>query len=212
MKLIVYTAAIGETDTVQAPAVIDPQVEYVCFSDRPCPAPYERIAVPTEADGTPASRFYKILASHPRLQQAEATLWHDASYRLTSALDWARKELLWANAIAMRHPRRDRIEDEAIAIARWGHVTTTRALALVAEYRAAGFHAQELTSGGLIARRVSPQMTEMNARWWAEVQRWHYRDQACLDYVAWATNVGIAHVSGTVRNNPYAAWRVPVAA
>ncbi|MEO8678156.1 MAG: hypothetical protein ABI665_03865 [Vicinamibacterales bacterium] len=213
MRLIVYTAAIGgETDTVQAPDVIDPTVRYLCFSDRPCVAPYEWLEVPTPADGSLPSRRVKVLADHPALQDADATLWHDASYRLTGSLQWAIEGFERADIVAMRHPKRTRIEEEAVAIARWGYVTVAEALRVVREYRLAGFVSDALTSAGLLGRRCSAAMTRLNATWWQEVQRWRGRDQASFDYAAWVAGVTVGYVPGTVRQNPYAAWRTAVPA
>lgn len=210
--MIVYTAAIGETDTVQAPTVVDPDVRYLCFTDRPCPSPYERIAVPTSTDGTPSSRVFKVLAMHPLLRDAAITVWHDASYRLLTDLSWARRAMASADLATMRHPRRDRIEEEAVAISRYRYVTIQRALELVQEYRAAGFLGKTLSSAGLIVRKISPVVAEFNARWFEEVQRWGWRDQASFDYAAWCAGATVQHLSGVVRHNPYAEWRVPVAA
>lgn len=207
MRLIVYTSAIGDTDAVRAPTVIDPTVEYLCFSDRICPVPYEWIRVPTAEDGTPPARRLKVLASHPRLVDA-ATLWHDASFRLTSDLTWAREALIASDLAAMWHPRgRQDIEAEAVAIARYGYVTIERAQALVAAYRLAGFKGTGVTSGSLIARRAGPAVRAFNRTWWREVEQWHYRDQGSLDYAAWVADLRVLHVPGTVKENPYASWR-----
>jgi len=208
MRLIVYTAAIGETDAVRPPVVVDPSVRYLCFSDRPCPEPYEWVRVPTEADGTPASRRIKVLADHPLLREADATFWHDASFRLLGNLDWVLRGLETADVVALRHPRRQTIEAEGVAIARYGYVTTTEAAVLVEGYRAAGYVDIALTFGGLIGRRGSPTVQAFNRAWWVEVQRWRFRDQASLGYAAWLAGASIAYVPGTPRDNPFAVWRV----
>lgn len=214
MRLIVYTAAIGETDAVRVPAVIDPSVRYLCFSDKPCPEPYEWIRVPTTDDGTPASRRVKVLAEHPELDGAEATFWHDASFRLTSDLQWVKSAMDTADVVALRHPRRNTIEAEGVAIARYGYVTTAEAASLTAGYRSDGYSDSGLTFGGLIGRRQSVTVRGFNRFWWAEVMRWRFRDQASLGYAAWRASAGISYVPGTPRQNPYAEWRVrnPVAA
>lgn len=209
--LTVYTVAIGaDTDVVQAPEWVDSTVRYVCFSDRSCPAPYEWIDVPTEVDGTPASRRYKVFANHPVLEAADATLYHDASYRLRGSLDWLRAGLLDADLVAMRHPRRTLIEDEAVQIARYGYVTVEEGRQLVAEYRAAGYLGVTITSAGLLGRRQSEKMRRFNVIWWAQIQRWRYRDQASVDYAAWLAGLVTEHVPGSIRDNRYAVWRQPV--
>lgn len=212
MSLIVYTAALGETDAVQAPEVVHPGVRYLCFSDRPCPAPYEWIhAEPTDHPAL-ASRVFKVRADHPRLLGASMTLWHDAAYRLIGTLDWVTQVLQRAELAGMAHHRHTRIEDEAIAIADRGFIRVRRAWKIVCQYRAAGFAGETaVTMGGLLARRVCPKVQQFSALWWREVERWQGRDQASLDYAAWRAGISVAHLSGWLRQNPYAAWRAVAA-
>lgn len=207
MKIVVFTAAFGETDTVRAPLVIDPSVEYLCFSDRPCVAPYQWIPVTPAAEPMRAARRIKVLADHPRLAKADLTLWHDASYRLLRRLSWVERGLRAADLLALRHPRRARIEDEALAIARWGYVTIPEAQALVAEYRRAGFMADVVTATGLLARRMSAAVRRFNQIWWQEIQRWGGRDQGSSDFAQWRAGLRTRHLLGTIRENRYAAWR-----
>ncbi len=206
MTVTVFTAALGTTDTVRAPLEVDPAVRYLCFSDRPVVQPYEWIQTEPTDDPRSASRKLKILADHDELQ-ADLTLWHDASYQLHRALSWVRDGLKNADMVALRHPRRNRIEDEAPIVAKYGYLTIDLALAHVARYRDEGFTENVLTSGGLLARRVSAKMQRFNTVWWGEVQQWGGRDQASLDYSAWREHVRILHLHGTVRLNAYAGWR-----
>jgi hypothetical protein len=211
--LIVYTAAIGDTDAVQAPELVVPGVRYLCFSDRPCPAPYEWIRVERTSDPALASRVVKVLATDPALQGASITLWHDAVYRLMGPLDWVPQMLEQSELIGLAHHRHRRIEDEAIAVADRGFVGVRRAWKLVCQYRDRGFAGEQaVTMGGLLARRICPKVQQFNAIWWHELQRWNGRDQASLDYAAWAAGLSIRHLSGWMRENPYAEWRREVAA
>lgn len=208
MSVVVFTAMFGTTDMVRPPLVVDSSVQYLCFSDRPVSvAPYECIVMPASTTPMLSARRVKILADHPRLLDADVTLWHDASYRLRRNMSWLRRGLRRADLVAMRHTRRTRIEDEALVIARYGYVTPTQGQALVAGYREAGFGLDQLTTTGLLGRRVSVEMAQFNALWWAEAQRWNGRDQASVDYVAWRTQIRVACAPGTVRNNRYATWR-----
>ncbi len=212
MILVVFTAAIGVTEPVRAPHVVDPTVQYLCFTDRPeaVPAPYEVIVVPSTESPRTASRRIKILADHPRLVAAEATLWHDASYRLTRTLRWVGHGLTRADLVGLRHPRRTLIEVEGAVIARYGYLSPEDAQRHVARYRAEGFAGTSITSSGLLARRVSPVMRACNACWWTEVSTcWGGRDQASLDYAAWRVGARIRHAPGSIRANRYAQWRVP---
>ncbi len=212
MTLTVFTAAIGRTEPVQRPESIDPAVRYLCFSDRKCPKPYVWIEVPHLENGRTASRRIKVLADHPALQETDATLWHDASYRLSGSLDWVRDALRTGDVVALENIRRTRLEDEVIAIARYGYVTLREGLALIAGYRREGFVSRALSHGGLLGRRRSATVQTFNQTWWAEVERWNGRDQASLDYAAWRTGVSVAYVPGTIKANDFAAWRPQVVA
>jgi len=212
MTMVVFTAALGATDQLRPPAVIEPGVRYLCFTDRPCPAPYERIDTPTTADPKFAARHVKVLADHPLLTSADATLWHDASYRLLCLPSALLRRLNHYDAVAMRHPRRKHIEAEAVAIARWGYVTLAEGAAIVAGYRSDGFSANVLSCTGLLGRRVSPAMQRFSRLWWAEVERWRGRDQGSVDYAAWRAGISIGYVKGTIKDNGFASWRVPAEA
>lgn len=207
MRLVVFTSAVGDTDAVRPPLVVDAGVRYLCFSDRPCPAPYEWMPVDPAELPLAAARRVKVLADHPVLRSAHATLWHDASYQLTASIAWVAAGLKRADALALRHPRRGSIEAEAPMIARYGYVPLEVAYAHVHRYRADGFLDNVLTVSGLLARCVSPVTESFNRLWWDEVQQWGYRDQGSLDYAAWKAGLRIAHLDGTIKDNAYASWR-----
>lgn len=204
---VVFTAALGETDTVRAPLAVDPAVRYLCFSERPAVAPYEWIRTDPTDHPQMAARRIKILADHPVLQAADLTLWHDASYMLTRTLRWLGKGLADWDLLALRHPRRARIEDEAVAIARYGYLAPDAAQAHVARYRSAGFTENVVTTSGLMGRRVSPLVSAFNTVWWSEVEQWNGRDQGSIDFSAWRAGLRVRHMDGTVRHNKYAVWR-----
>lgn len=209
MRIVAYTARFGDTDALRPPTVIDPRVRYLCFSDTPCSVePYEWIRMPRAADPRLAARRLKVLADHPLLTATRLTVWHDASYAWTVS-----PRVLCgpvpddAEVFAMQHPRRFQIEQEAIAIARYGYLPIEVAEAYVAGYRAEGFMVDVLTASGLLGRRRTARTAAFNAHWWAEVLRWKGRDQGSIDYAAWKAGLSIHHVPGTIRENPYASWR-----
>lgn len=209
MKVVAYTARFGETDPLRAPETIDPRVRYLCFSDTPCTVePYEWIRMPRAANPRLAARRLKVLADHPLLTAARLTFWHDASYALKTSPRWMfRLVPAQAQLFAMQHPRRFQIEQEAVAIARYGYLSAELAAEYVAAYRAEGFTDDVLSCSGLLGRRQSETTTAFNALWWTEVQRWNGRDQASIDYAAWKAGAVLYHAPGTIKINPYAAWR-----
>lgn len=206
--LIVYTAVIGDTYPVCRPTKIDPDVRYICFSDQPCAAPYEWIETAPAPTAKLAAKRVKILADHPALADATLLLWHDSGYRLTGSLRWVARAVRKADLAMMRNPRRHQLEHEGVAIARYGYVTEAQASERIGKYRNRGFPDWPISSGGLVVRKVTPEMSAFNACWWKETtSAWGGRDQGSLDYAAWNTGLRIAHLAGTIKDNPYAIWR-----
>lgn len=214
---VIFTTILGQTDRLKAPAVrrwgtAISQLRFVCFTDRDdliCP-PYEMVRIdPSPLGPQLTSRMIKICADHPALGSPQISLWHDAAFQLTVDPRVAvRQALAGADMLALRHPHRDRIEDEADACARLGFAPRAVLEAQVAAYRATGWVDQSrITSTGYCLRRHSPAMTAFNQRWWAEVALWTYRDQLSVDYaLSLHPTVRVAYLTGHYRRNPYAKW------
>jgi hypothetical protein len=209
MTVIVFTCVLGDTDPLRS-CRATPGVRYLCFADREMNVPpYQIIRYEAGPLGPRlASRKLKILADHPALAAADVTLWHDAAYQLhCNPLTLATGALLEHDVVAMRHPHRNRIEDEAAVIARLGYMPRETLTAQIASYRAAGFTDQRaITSTGFCFRRRTPAVLAWQTLWWAEVARWGYRDQMSVDYALWRTGVTINYIPGHYRDNPHARW------
>jgi hypothetical protein len=208
--ITVYTAMIGDTDTLRAPTVYDPAVRYVCFTDRArVPDPYVRVDVRVAPGADPRllARRIKILGD-PALGAPAITLWHDAAYRLRSIpseiLEREFSDEL--DLVALRHPDRTQIEDEAREIARLGLMPADVLAGQVATYRAAGFTQTAITSTGFCVRRQTPRVHAFNQVWWAEVERWGWRDQMSVDFAIWRAGIRVGYLFGHYRHNPYADW------
>lgn len=210
-SLTVFTTVLGQTDTLRPPAIIHPAIRYVCFLDhpQPLPAPYIPVYIDSQQDGAATlSRRLKILADHPLLGTPDVTLWHDAAYQLLSdPYAVLATTLADADVLAMQHPHRTQIEDEAAVIARLGYMTAETLAAQIVTYRADGFPVQScITSTGYCLRRMTPTVRAFNRRWWDEVAHWGWRDQMSVDYAIWKTGVRLAYIPGHYRDNPYALW------
>jgi hypothetical protein len=181
------------------------------LSDTPqAAAPYECVRVEDreQLGARLLSRRLKILVNHPSLDHPDAVLWHDAAFRMD--YDPVRLVEEWLTAdvhvLAFKHPHRTQIEEEAVAIAKWGWVPLETLQAQVATYRAEGFRQTMITSTGLCLRRLTPQVRAFNALWWAEVRRWGWRDQMSVDYAIWKAGLTLRYIPGHYRDNSYCKW------
>lgn len=211
MKVTAFTCLVGDTpDELRAPTVVNPAVRYVVLADRDVQVgPYECVRVDDEQalGGRLLSRQVKILADHPALGEPDVTLWHDAAFRLDcDPLALAERSLETSPMLALRHPHRDQIEDEAHAIARHGYAPLDRLLAQAAAYRREGFKQQAITSTGLCLRRHTEQVRTFNSIWWSEVAAWCWRDQMSVDYSLWKAGLRPTYIEGHYRRTPFATF------
>jgi hypothetical protein len=221
MRVVAFTCLVGSTpDTLRVPGFISPSVRYVCLSDRKSsPHPYKHVPVTVPGTGRHAAALYarqlKILADHPALGDADIILWHDAAFQLHADPALVARQALRGHPeldmVAFAHPDRTQIEDEAVAIAKCEYADLARVKAQAAHYRAQGWTQQTvITSTGYSLRRRTDKVEAFNRFWWAEVERWCWRDQMSVDYSLWKTGVRCGYIPGHYRDNPYAKWhKVP---
>lgn len=206
MNLVVYTALIGPGWKLHDPAVIEDGVRYVAFTDHDHRSSvWEIVRVTTNGDPRIQSRLLKtkpwLLFPH-----ADASLWLDSKFRLAiEPRRWAEGWLHMWDFVALRHPDRDRIEDEAQAIAQLGKAPLAQVEAQVNRYRGKGWTDQKaITSTGLCLRRHSKTVIDHGNLWWDEIREHGWRDQMSVDYCAWETGLRIGYFPGHYRDNPYA--------
>lgn len=211
MRIAVYTSITAAKDTLKAPR--DPSgADFILFSDQPplahddpaaasCWKP--RPACNLFADPRRNSRAPKLLA-HQYVPDYDFSLWIDGSFRLlVSPRDLVEKHLGAADIALFRHTTRVCIYDEAEICANLRLDDPAIIAAQVAKYRLEGFPAKQgLNEGGVILRRHGPLMERFNDAWWSEYCRRSCRDQLSLNYVLHKLGVRLAHLPGTVLNNP----------
>jgi len=220
VTVAVFTTVLGTTDPLRPPSSVNRQARYYCFADRETRVrPYEWVPVrihqephqPYDHAARLASRQLKILANDPAMNSPDIVLWHDAAFQLRcDPVALAHEMPPETDMVAFRHPHRDRIEDEAVAIARLGYMTEAVVKAQVAAYREGGFRNQTtITSTGFSLRRCTDRVRTFNQLWWDEILRWGWRDQMSVDYAIWKTGLVAEYITGHYRDNPYARWFAP---
>jgi len=135
---------------------------------------------------------------------APASAWIDGSVRVTSA-SFAAEALALADPVAQfAHPDRDCIYDEAAVSAGIGKYAAEPVGAQAACYRIAG-HPEHwgLWAATVIARRHTPQVVALGARWTAEVDRWSFQDQVSEPYVLRNLGLRPAILPGNYRSNEW---------
>lgn len=190
-RIVAFTAIAGNYDTLRIPRMLDPEIDYVCFSDTPRsdlglfeirPLPYRH------ADPVRAARFVK---THPHLlfPDHDIAIWMDATVIIASDMKPLVARLVAANGVAggIPHPRRHDIYDEAYLCARARKDDLVTIAAQVARYLATG------VPNGLAVPDSSFMIWNLRHAaaapvldsWWSEIETGSRRDQISISYAFW---------------------------
>lgn len=205
--MIVYTTVFGSTKPLHEP--LNPgKTRFVCFTDQAIRSEHwEIIEVPRLPFPSRECRRLKIL-SHIVFPQATATLWMDSNFTLlvdpAQLLKWFDGEM-----VTFRHPHRNRISDETLAIIRFQKAVPEQVMSQLAAYQSDGFDTESnpqlhISAGGFLLRRHTEAIKRFNEAWHHEVQTKTLRDQMSIDYCAWKIGIEIRHFAHTHLDNPYA--------
>lgn len=207
IPVIVYTCVFGVTDDLHEP--LNPgNARYVCFTDHDNIKSDVWDIVRCESTGNPmrACRMYKqrpfeVFGKH------DVTLWTDAHIQLVVDPDY----LCTTHPnqfVGFKHPKRQRIKDEAEAILRGRKAADHEVLSQLKAYQDDGWDTDSnpqiaITNGGFLLRRDTPSMREFGEMWHHEVQTRCLRDQMSLDYCAHKTGVDPDHFPLSIFRSPY---------
>lgn len=184
------------------------EVDWVLVTDHePTAAHGWRVVVEPQPD-VPPNRAAKAPKFEPwKYTDAPASIWIDASFRVTSP-DFAAEALAYAKPIAQfTHPWRDCLYAEAVEIAALGKDPEGVAAWQTKRYREAGHPVGwGLWASGVIARRHSAAVKRMGAAWAHEVASGSARDQVSQPFVLREAKLRPASLPGTHLANKWLAY------
>jgi hypothetical protein len=205
-RIAVYTAIVGDYDCLKIPALVDPECDYYCFTDRDIS--WQNVWVRRDItwrhpDPVRASRYIK---HNPQIYFADydCSIWLDANLQLNCSP----QELMpvtcdsWDLAL-WHHPYRDCVYAEADQCVREHKDDPATIRAQMQRYRSEGFpeHAGLIECNVLVRRHNSPAMVELASAWWDEIVRGSRRDQLSFNFVARQRNLCIRHIGEGGRNS-----------
>lgn len=208
--IAIITAIYDRYDTLK-PAL--PQkgttVEWVCVTDEPgLPDEYLGWKIIHEPRLIHANRAAKRPKYRPwEYTQADASVWIDASFRITSDR-FAAEAMSYADPIAQFvHPWRDCLYTEASASADLFKYAGEPVREQAAHYRELQ-HPERwgLWATGVIARRHTEPVRELGGMWTEETHRWSFQDQISQPYVLRLTGLRPDLLPGTHFANPWLSY------
>jgi len=200
MKLAVYTAIADGYDTLKAPRIKIPGVDYYCFTE-PCSIVAEawsRRDLAPEIDQSAATRNrYAKMLPHLLLPDYDASIYVDGNIEvLGNVMELARRALAFGNVALYDHPVRIDPYSEAIECARIGFDWNRRIRVQMDRYRRAGMprNVGLLEANIIIRAHNTERVIRAMESWWREWQDGVKRDQLSLMYVLWKENVSVCRL------------------
>lgn len=202
---VVFTTIFGASDSLKkAPSGAS---RCVCFVDDP--GIYAGETRGWELVQHPAANprreaWHLRCIPHVLFPEARKSVWIDASFTLTD-LDKLLLDSAGHPLSGLKHQARKNCYEEGreiIRIGQWDAVPVEKQLD---QYRREGYHEDRLTIACILVREHTPSVARFNDLWDAEIQA-HPGDntQLSLDYCAWKTGIGVHHLTGVRKDNPYA--------
>ena len=208
--LVCFTAILGGFEQLR-PVTNPGDARWVAFTDHPPadPVGWEVWPVP-EPSGDPrrVARRYKVLC-HRWFPDDDVWLWLDGAVQLRVTPETVADALLdGADIGAFRHPGRNCAYTEADRCIQKGKDTATILNGQKAAMRAAGFpEGWGLVETGLLARRNTEAVRQLNDTWWLEIKRHSVRDQISLPFVCRQKGLELKAVNGSLVNHPWVDYR-----
>lgn len=206
MRVVVYTAIVGDGDTLRPPLCEQPaDISFVCFTDRkfPDPGPWDvRPVSHFVRDPRRTARWHKI-NSHLLFPQYDVSVWVDGSLQLRVAADKLAAQALAGHNVlaAFKHPERDCTYAEHLACRRLRKDDPLVMQRQMDHYKFLGYPPHNgLAETGCVVR--TPAAADFEREWWATLDRFSHRDQLSFDFAAWRLKLGYGHLPGSARKSP----------
>ena len=188
MKGVIYTALVGNYDTLMQPEAVDSGFDYVCFSDciteskvgvweiRPIPF--------TSPNSTRVSRYAK-LQPHAVLPEYEYSVWMDANILIKGEEFYEKVNAKIAEGAKMAfvpHPSRDCVYEEIARCYRDVRISFRDAVKQRRHLLAMGYpeHWGMMENNLILRRHNDPDVIRISDAWWEEFQNYTSRDQMSL--------------------------------
>jgi hypothetical protein len=188
----VYTINFGDYDVLWEPEIVNPQIDYVCITDRRgLSSPVWRMVLVKCDKQKALKRCAAKYIAYPfdilRDYEISVLVGGQTSIHCDVA-EFIDRVLPSDKSIAMmRHPVRDCIYEEAETIIELEKDRREIVEAQVAAYRASGFpeHAGLVSTGVVVRRHSDERLREHCRLWLQEIGRYSQRDQMSFNYVLW---------------------------
>lgn len=213
-KIAIYTALVGNYDSLMQPAAVDPEFDYICFSDcikGPKVGVWEIRPVPFTSPNSTRMARYSKLQPHVVLPEYEYSVWMDANILIKGEEFYEKVNAKIAEGAKMAfvpHPSRDCVYEEIARCYRDVRIGFREALRQRRHLLAMGYpeHWGLMETNVVLRRHNDPDVVKMSDLWWKELQAYTVRDQLSQMPACWKEGLRPELLLGegnNARNVPY---------
>ncbi len=186
-RIAIYSAIIGNYDSLKIPEWVDPAFDYILFTDQPQPGNGLWDIRPNpilHCSDARASRYVKM---HPHLllPEYDLAIWIDANVMILDDIKPLIDDFLASNDSvgAVRHPHRNHIYEEIHACIRLRKEYSAPMQEQLRRYASQGFGHDDLIEANFLMFKLSdPRAVRFLDVWWTELETGSKRDQLCINY------------------------------
>lgn len=208
-KGVFYSAIIGDYDNVKSPEYINPELDYILFTDnRTITSDVWKVIYvdkPNDLDNSRFSRIFKILG-HKYLGEYDYSIWVDGSIVFTSdPIEYIKQNRGYSSILCMPHHELCCAYEEAEACLSLGKGNATEITKQIERYREESFPDHYgLISGGVIVRELhDDELNKTMETWWDELLNGCGRDQISFGYSCWKNHFLYDTANISVAQNPF---------
>lgn len=207
---VIYTALTLDYDSLKPHPPVK-NCQFIAFVDKPKKHSKEewelKKLIPFHSDPIRNVKQYKVMA-HEHLPLATYSLWIDGNISIKEGFDLETlidKFLTKHDLALFKHWQRNCIYSEANACLKRQLDNSSVIGKQMTRYRSVGYPKNYgLTENGVILRRHSPHVSQLNTVWWEEICNGSRRDQLSLMYSLWKTKTTFATFPGNIiTHNPF---------
>ncbi len=194
--IVVYTAIIGDYDSILIPEVIDPDIDYVCFSDRPRDGFGVFSIWPVDYHNADPVKIARYIKTHPHkyFPEYDVSIWVDGNVLIRGDLKKYIDKIKSAGMSfgAVTHPRRNCLYDEADSCKEMNKDDAEIIDSQVARYRHLCIQPETglIETNFFITFHHDPAVQNALTLWWSEIERFSRRDQLSVMYALNKTGLG----------------------
>lgn len=194
-KCAVYTCITGGYDNLADPQYIDPEFDYICYTDEPEKYRSDvwdirKIEIKDITNPILLNRYVKT-HPHELLPEYDYTIYIDGKIIISGNLkEYINAYCRKSTMLCFPHPSRTNLRDEAVHVAQLGKYEFDPMMKQLDSYEDEGYTWSEPVIEGacLIRSNRDPILQKVMEDWWIEICTKTPRDQLSFGYVCWKNN------------------------